>query len=239
MFVTYLFKDPDDIEQFRIVYPVLSPGTRVPIGTSSQTPDALDGLPDAAPPSIVDGVDDEPPLNLVDDFDLDAMSARFGFGKNRSAKGKFKKPVKESYEDSGDDSEETRDDGTDKSNSDEEDDEDDEDVNDNGRPVIPDPTCPSSPSLKIVDRRGGSDDYGRVRLAGGAWVSNYEYNRLVKIAENRQLIASLNIPAHVQAVVGQPPQPPRPKERTRAVQFTPSAPSRVLPARASKSQTTT
>ncbi len=97
-----------------------------------------------------------------------------------------------------------------------------------------DPSIPSSPSLKIVERRGGSDDEsGRVRVAGGKWITNYEYNALKKRAENKKLMAKFDIPTVVQTAIGRAPPPKSPSPKCARVRPT----SRVLPLRASKSQT--
>ncbi len=104
------------------------------------------------------------------------------------------------------------------------------------RPTVPDPSSPSSPSLTIVDRRGGSDDYGRVKLAGGTWISNYEYSALKKKAENKKLMASFDIPAAVNTIIGPAPLPPKHQQRARVPVSVSTAPSRVLPVRVSRSQ---
>lgn len=118
---------------------------------------------------------------------------------------------------------------------------DDEDGCDSGKgvrsrdPFMPEPSNLSSPSLKVIDRKGGDDDFGRVRLAGGKWISNYEYKVLLQRTQNRMLIASLNIPAAVRAVVGSPTgkqNTPRAPSQQRA-RILPSP--RHLPARAAKS----
>lgn len=99
---------------------------------------------------------------------------------------------------------------------------------------LEDPSIPSSPSLKIVERRGGSDDEsGRVRVAGGKWITSYENNALKKRAKNKKLMAKFDIPTAVQTAIGRAPPPKSPSPKCTRVRPT----SRVLPLRASKSQT--
>lgn len=221
------------------MYPtaIRSPSIHGDAIAGSQAHDAprADTTPNSSLSPSTDDIDSEAPLNLADEQVLSNMSAHFGFGRNGRAQGKFKKHVPSSSDDSDEELEFEAANGKEGS-SDEESEDEEDGAGTTPRPVIPDPTCPSSPSLKIIDRRGGSDDYGRVKLAGGAWVSNYEYSRLFKIAENRQLLASLNIPAAVQAVVGPPQAPQRSTARAHPIASSPTAPSRVLPTRASKSQ---
>ncbi len=99
------------------------------------------------------------------------------------------------------------------------------------RPTVPDP---SSPSLDVTERRGGEGDNGKVRLRGGAWVTNYEHSRLKKMGANKQLMIALGIPDIANALTGSQPQPiekPRARAPSSAV---PTAPTRVPPARSSK-----
>ncbi len=98
-----------------------------------------------------------------------------------------------------------------------------------------DPSSLSSASLKIVKRKGGSDDYGRVKLAGGKWISNYEYQRLQKMADNKKLMDGFDFPDAVQAVIGPARTPPPPGQQR--VRVHPAPKARVLPGRASKSLT--
>ncbi len=77
-----------------------------------------------------------------------------------------------------------------------------------------DPSSLSSASLKIVERKGGSDDYGRVKLAGGKWISNYEYQRLQKMADNKKLMDGFDFPDAVQAVIGPGAHAPLPQDNS-------------------------
>ncbi len=70
------------------------------------------------------------------------------------------------------------------------------------RSVFPDPSSPSSPSLYIIQRKGGMGDAGRVKLGDGKWVTNYEYGRLQKMAQNKTLMRAMGIPDAVKTLVG-------------------------------------
>ena len=121
-----------------------------------------------------------------------------------------------------------------------ENDESGEDEDDNARkgnriPVMPEPSSLSSPSLKIIARRGPSGDTGKVQLKGGKWITNYEYNALRKRTENKMLMENFDLPAAVRGVIGplQPPKAPQPAAHHRD-RIRPQP--RVQPGRVSKSQ---
>lgn len=96
------------------------------------------------------------------------------------------------------------------------------------RSVFPDPSSPSSPSLYIIQRKGGMGDAGRVKLGDGKWVTNYEYGRLQKMAQNKTLMRAMGIPDAVKTLVGT-------KKPSPTLQPAPAGPpSRIPPVRASK-----
>ncbi len=70
------------------------------------------------------------------------------------------------------------------------------------RSVFPDPSSPSSPSLYITQRKGGSGFSGSVKLVDGGWVTNYEYGRLQNMAKNKSLMRSMELPDAAKALVG-------------------------------------
>ncbi len=98
------------------------------------------------------------------------------------------------------------------------------------RSVFPDPSSPSSPSLIIIQRKGGMGEAGKVKLADGKWVTNYEYGRLQKMASNKALMEAMGIPDAAKALVGM-------KKPSPTLQRAPGGPpSRIPPVRTSKQQ---
>ncbi len=123
------------------------------------------------------------------------------------------------------------------------DEEEEEDNNDNDNPVrsrIPDPSSPSSPSLHIRVRKGDNES-DKVQLANGAWLTNYEYNRLLNIARNKQELRKLGIIAAVDNLKESLPKASESakmfvKRRTRLPGLPPQAPQRIPPTRLPKTQ---
>ncbi len=102
-------------------------------------------------------------------------------------------------------------------------------------PPSPDPSVAivAIPSTSPSAGAGRADN-GKVRLRGGAWVTNYEHSRLKKMGANKQLMIALGIPDIANAFTGSQPQPIK-KPRARAPSSSvPTAPTRVPPARSSK-----
>lgn len=105
------------------------------------------------------------------------------------------------------------------------------------RSSYPDPSSPSSPSLTIAIRRGNADT-DKVKLAGGTWMTNYDYNRLVNIATNRKEMRKLGILSAADKLKQSlPPAPPAENLfARRRVPRVSGLPQRILPLRSSKSQ---
>ncbi len=111
--------------------------------------------------------------------------------------------------------------------------EDDHDDDHPIRPRIPDPSSPSSPSLHIRVRKGDNES-DKVQLANGAWLTNYEYARLLKIARNKQELRKLGIIAAADKLKESLPAASESakmfaKRRTRLPRLPPHAPQRIPP----------
>ncbi len=193
-------------------------------------PPAVDD--EVAPPNIDDKYDDvaepkddeyddvAPPKD--DDYDLLAAQEACADARRKFKKGKFKKSSKTDSE-----LQEEFDSLIPFDSSDEEEEEGAQIPA--GRPTVPDPSSPSSPSLRIIKSRGtGMAD--KVQLSGGAWVTNYEYQRLLQMGKNKSMLRAQGL-FHAEDMFKPPPS-----QRRARVQVTePSEPSRILPARLSKS----
>lgn len=170
--------------------------------------------------------DDELP-----NFDDDPLNVPEDLGKTTAFKKRKGTPVGGDESDEGDDVE-----MPDLGSTTEEEDEEEDEYEHTPRPCVPDPSCPSSPSLNIIARNGDGES-DTVKLAGGAWVTNYDYRRLVKIGENKQLMRSLGIVASAEALANSIPAPRKTaKRQTHAPGQPGKPPRRVLPARITKVQ---
>ncbi len=128
-------------------------------------------------------------LTPDDDYDILAAQQAAADAKRGTKKGKFKKSTKTDS-----DLEEEFDSLIPFDSSDEEEDKDEEGVlpQPARHPTVPDPSSPSSPSLRIVKSRGtGIAD--KVQLSGGAWVTNYEYQRLVQMGKNKHTLRAAGL----------------------------------------------
>lgn len=107
----------------------------------------------------------------------------------------------------------------------------DSEVDDTQRDLSSTPSTPEplSPSLKVIARRGGSGETGKVQLISGKWLTNYEYMAEQKKYENKKLMEKFDIPTAARAVIGQPKAKSPSHRRVRPQ-------PRTQPSRASKSQ---
>lgn len=230
MQVTDLLIAEEELEAMRMVYPQQS-SSHVPVIADSHT-----NVSTASTSS--DTTTAAPRNNLLPPFQLQPANISLSSGanddidvaKSSRSKGKFKQRRDHSPTDDSDLE-------LDFDNLDVFPDEEKEDAIDNTdtpRPMFPDPSSPSSPSLFVLQRKGGDGDNGKVKLAAdGRWITNYEYKRLQKMASNNKLMRSMGIPDAVKALVGE--KPPASLQRSRVPTAVPAGPpSRFPPARASK-----